>query len=85
MYREEIEAMQATHKNFRAVITASRPDATWKHASGYVQDALKNHRSTDKQKIRVYICGKPEIAEKLVEFCVNDMQLAHEQVLLEKW
>ncbi len=85
MYREELETMHAQHQNFRAIITASRPDATWKHASGYVQDALKNHSSKDKAKIRVYICGKPEIAEKLVEFCTKEMQLSHEQVLLEKW
>lgn len=86
MYREEIEAMHAQHPNFKAVITASRPDANWKHHHGYVQDALKNHSSSiDRKKIRVYICGKPEIAEKLIEFCHKDMQFAEEHVLMEKW
>lgn len=85
MYHEELTEMQAKHPNFKAVITASRPDANWEHHHGYVQDVLKNHQTHDKKKVRVYICGKPEIAEKLVEFCVKDMQFAEEQVMLEKW
>ena len=85
MYREEIEALQKKYPNFKAVITASRPDENWKYQKGYVQDALKNHVTADKSKARVYICGKPEIAEALVQFCLKEMQFAEENVIIEKW
>ncbi len=85
MYQEEIESMQKKYTNFKANIIASKPDAQWKYHAGHIQDTLKNHTTNDKKKVRVYICGKPEVAETLVKFCLEEMQYTNENVIIEKW
>lgn len=85
MYKEELEDLVKKHPNFTIHITASRPDDSWSHAKGYVQDSLKSYPSPNKDAAKVYICGKPEIAEHLVKFCHEDMKFPVENVIIEKW
>lgn len=85
MYREEIEELQKKYANFKANIVASRPDDAWAYNKGHVQDTLKNHSSPNLKQVKVYICGKPEIAEELVKFCLETVQFTPENVIIEKW
>lgn len=85
MYKEELEELVKKHSNFKIFITASRPDESWGHAKGYVQDSLKSYDSPQKSVAKVYICGKPEIAESLVKFCIDDAKFTVENVIIEKW
>lgn len=85
MYKEELEHLTHTHSNFKIFITVSRPDEQWSHAKGYVQDSLKSYNSLHKDRAKVYICGKPEIAEHLVKFCIDDVKFPAENVIIEKW
>ncbi len=85
MYKEELEQMQRDHTNFRCVIVASRPDSTWVHSKGHIQDVLKDFTSPRVEQTKVYICGKPEIAEELVKFCDAVVKFNPENVIIEKW
>lgn len=85
MYKEELEMLAHKHSNFKMEIIASRPDATWKHHKGHLQDALAQYSSPQLNSAKVYICGKPEIAEELVKFCHEKMKFPAENVIIEKW
>jgi NAD(P)H-flavin reductase len=85
MYKEELEHLVKTHSNFKIHITASRPDDAWSYAKGYVQDCLTSYSSPHKDAAKVYICGKPEIAEHLVKFCSDGVKFPAENVIIEKW
>ena len=85
MYREELENLVHAHPNFRVFITASRPDGDWPHLSGHIQDSLKGYSSPSKDQAKVYICGKPAIAEELVKFCIDGIRFPLENVIIEKW
>jgi NAD(P)H-flavin reductase len=85
MYHEELVQLQKTHSNFKMEIIASRPDSSWAYHSGHMQDTLKNFSSPRLAQTKVYICGKPAVAEELVKFCIETMKFTPENVLLEKW
>lgn len=85
MYKEELEMLAKKHPNFKIEIIASRPDAGWKHHKGHLQDALQHYSSPQSASAKVYICGKPEIAEELVKFCHEKMKFPAENVIIEKW
>jgi NAD(P)H-flavin reductase len=85
MYAEEILALQKSHPNFKCIVIASRPDSSWAHAKGHIQDVLKDFSSPQIGQTKVYICGKPEIAEELVKFCVDVVKFSPENVIIEKW
>ncbi len=85
MYAEELEQLQQTHSNFKVHAIASRPDNEWKFHQGHVQDVLKSFSSPHLAQTKVYICGKPEIAEELVQFCHNVVKFSEENVIIEKW
>lgn len=85
MYKDELEALAKKHSNFNLHVIASRPDADWANEKGHVQDSLKNFVSPQLDSVKVYICGKPSIAEDLVKFCHETMKFPVENVLIEKW
>lgn len=85
MYREELEELQKNYPHFKLHIMASRPDDAWKHGKGYVQDALKGFSSPHHAQTKVYICGKPAIAEEIVKFCHDVVKFTPENVIIEKW
>lgn len=85
MYREELEQLQKAHPNFKSEIIASRPGDAWKHHSGHLQDVLAKYSSPNLKTTKVYICGKPTIAEELVKFCIETVQFTPENVIIEKW
>lgn len=85
MYREELEELQKKHPNFKMDVCASRPDENWKNNKGHIQDTLKLYSSPNLKQVKVYICGKPEIAEELVKFCIDTSQFTPENVIIEKW
>ena len=85
MYQQELESLARQHSNFKMEIIASRPDSSWKHHKGHLQDALQQYSSPRLNTAKVYICGKPEIAEELVKFCHEKMKFPAENVIIEKW
>lgn len=85
MYREEIEELQKKYPHFKCEVIASRPNDMWTYHKGHLQDALKSYSSPNLKQAKVYICGKPEIAEELVKFCIETVQFTPENVIIEKW
>ncbi len=85
MYREELEMLVKKYPHFKIEIIASRPDANWGHHTGHMQETLKNYSSPRLKTAKVYICGKPAVAEELVKFCIDDVKFSPENVILEKW
>lgn len=85
MYEKELELLTQTHPNFKMEIIASRPDEKWKYHTGHLQDTLKNFSSPRLKQVKVYICGKPVVAEELVKFCIENVKFSPQNVLLEKW
>ncbi|MDZ4256402.1 MAG: FAD-binding oxidoreductase, partial [archaeon] len=69
MYREELLALQEQYPHFHYYPIASRPEDSWGFAKGHIQDVLKDYHSPSSNQAKVYICGKPAIAEELVTFC----------------
>ncbi len=85
MYQEELEMLAKKYPNFKLDVVASRPDETWKHHAGHLQDVFKNYNSPNKMKTKVYLCGKPSVTEELIKFCIDTLKFPAENVLVEKW
>ncbi len=85
MYREELERLQEKHSNFKAFPIASRPNNGWGFYEGHIQDILQDFSPKRLDKAKVYICGKPEVAEELVQFCLQEKKFVPENVFIEKW
>ena len=83
LYREEFEALEREHRNFRFLPVVSRPDAEWRGRTGYVQDhvleAVGGRRDID-----VYVCGLKEMVNE-----VRRLLLEHgfdkKQIIYEKY
>ncbi len=85
MYKEELEELQQKYPSFKCHIIASRPDEQWKFHAGHLQDVLKSFSSPHLKETKVYIWGKPVIAEELVKFCYETVKFTPENVIIEKW
>ncbi len=68
---EELEALAATHEDFRYVPVLSRADAGWQGVRGYVQDAVLSDQP-DLSEHAIYLCGSPVmIADATRSFVAN--------------
>lgn len=83
LYREQFEALERKHANFRFWPTLSRPDMGWSGRRGRVQahlaEALEERRDVD-----VYICGMREMVDE-VRALLKGFGLDRRQIILEKY
>ncbi len=66
IYRAEWDDRMQRYPNFRALYTLSRPDASWKGETGYVQDKIEKFIPSPATK-DFYICGLVKMIEAVSE------------------
>jgi len=83
LYREEFEALEKERPNFHFWPVVSRPDASWKGRTGYVQDhvleAVGGRRDID-----VYVCGLKEMVNEVRHLLLEE-GFDRRQVIYEKY
>ena len=82
IYREQLEAWEREHDNFRFYPTISRPETPeWTGRVGYVQKIIESEVE-DKSRKDVYICGLHDMVEQVTRLCTD---LGFHRVRFEKW
>jgi NAD(P)H-flavin reductase len=83
LYREEFQAMERAHPNFRFIPTLSRPEETWTGARGHVQshvlEALGDHRD-----VVIYICGLKLMVDDM-RARLKELGLDRKRIVFEKY
>ena len=64
LYRDEFEALEVAHPNFRFVPVLSRPEPSWRGRVGRVQPHAMDLLG-DRRDIDVYICGLKEMVNQM--------------------
>ncbi len=84
LYREEFQTLAERHAHFRFIPTVTRPDDSWRGATGRVQmhldDALAGHATTPD----VYICGLKEMVDD-VRALLKQKGFDRKQIIYEKY
>jgi len=83
LYREEFEALERQHPNFRFWPTISRPDEGWSGRRGRVQAHLAEALGEDRN-VDVYICGMREMVDE-VRSLLKGFGLDRRQIIFEKY
>ncbi len=82
IYRQQLEAWEREHDNFRFYPTVSRPETPeWRGRVGYVQKIIENDIEHKGRK-DVYICGLHDMVEQVTRLCTD---LRFRRVRFEKW
>lgn len=73
LLREELDAWDAKHKNFRVWYTIDRPYAGWKYSHGHIDcDMLKEVLPAVDEDTIVGLCGPPGMIEHA---CIPNLEL----------
>lgn len=64
LYRDQFEALQSGHPNFRFVPVLSRPGALWTGRAGHVQPHVLDFVG-DRRDVDIYICGLKAMVDDL--------------------
>jgi ferredoxin-NADP reductase len=89
LYRDELEAMAASHPHLRVEVTLSRPHDGWTGRHGYVQTHLRElllslaARTTSEP--HVYACGLTKMITSVRDLLRKDMALPRERVHTERY
>ncbi len=82
-YRDEFEALAASHANFRFWPTLSRPEPSWSGRTGHIQlhllEAIGDRRDLD-----VYICGLKAMVDD-VRAILKELGFDRKQIIFEKY
>ena len=82
IYRQQLEAWEREHDNFRFYPTISRPEEPeWRGRVGYVQKIIENEIDHKGRK-DVYICGLHDMVAEVTRQCTD---LGFHRVRFEKW
>ncbi len=95
LYRDELEALAASHPNVRVETTLSRPDETWSGRRGYVQAHVKELlddlgvrgalAGADARPAHVYVCGLHRMVGAVRELLRKELNLPRERVHTERY
>jgi ferredoxin-NADP reductase len=82
-YRDNFEALQEQHPNFRFWPTLSRPEPSWRGRKGHVQVHLLEAIG-DRRDLDVYICGLKAMVDD-VRSILKAMGFDRKQIIFEKY
>ena len=82
LYQSEFHSLASVRRNFRYLITVSRPKE-WRGEAGHVQDLFKKH-ITDYSNKEIYLCGWLEIVKSICKDFSADGVPA-EKLHYEEW
>ena len=83
LYRDEFEAMEAAHANFRFVPVLSRPGPSWRGRTGRVQPHAMELLG-ERRDIDVYICGLKEMVNQMRRM-LREAGFEKRRVIYEKY
>ena len=83
LYRDEFEAMERAHTNFRFYPVLSRPEPSWTGRTGHVQPHVLAALG-DRRDMNVYICGLKAMVDE-TRGLLKDAGLDRKQVVFEKY
>lgn len=86
LYRDEFEALSATHANVRFEVTLSRPGAGWGGRSGYVQTHVPElWAALGEAGANAYVCGLERMVKAVRDVLRNDLGVGRKQVNQERY
>lgn len=88
LYRDELEALSAKHRNLRVMTTLSRPHDGWQGLRGYVQLHLRElwaELSRQGDAPHLYICGLERMVKAVRDVARKELGVAREQVHSERY
>ena len=89
LYREELEALEAKHPNFRASYSISRPGPDWTGDTGYVQTHVerlwRELEATGAGAPHVYICGLERMVGAVRDLVRKQMGVDRKRVHSERY
>lgn len=83
IYRNEFQALEGKHDNFKKLFTLSQGDSNWTGQRGYVQDKLVDFIPNPAQK-DFYICGLVKMIDGVVEK-LQSLGVPKEQIHYERY
>ena len=83
LYRDEFEAMEQAHRNFRFWPTLTRPEQDWKGRVGRVQQHLAEAVGS-RRDLDVYICGLREMVDE-TRAMLKSMGFDRKRLIYEKY
>ncbi|MET0343248.1 MAG: FAD-dependent oxidoreductase [Polyangiales bacterium] len=84
LYREELEAWAARDPSFRLEVTLSRPDASWRGRTGYVQTHVAE-LARDLAAPHVFICGLARMVGEVRALCKAELGLDRKRIHAERY
>jgi CDP-4-dehydro-6-deoxyglucose reductase len=89
LYRDELEALEAKHPNFRVQYSISRASAEWPGLRGYVQTHAESFwrelEATNTGAPHVYICGLERMVGAVRDLLRKQMGVERKQVHSERY
>ena len=88
LYRDELEALEKQHPNFRALYSISQPGPDWQGLSGYVQthvESLWRELEATGTPPHVYICGLERMVGAVRDLLRKQMGVERKQVHSERY
>ncbi len=87
LYRDEFDALAATHANVRVFYTLSRPPPTWTGRTGYVQTHVTAlwREMSEQGAPHAYICGLHRMVGTVRDLLRKDLRVPREQVHSERY
>lgn len=89
LYREELQALEAKHSNFRALYTMSRPPPEWQGPTGYVQTHVeklwRELEALNAGPPHVYVCGLERMVGAVRDLLRKQMGVDRKQVHSERY
>lgn len=83
-YRDEFEAIERAHTNFRYLPTLSRGGSEWKGLRGYVQDHLREIVG-ERRDLQAYICGLHDMVDANRKLLKDDLGWERRQIVFERY
>jgi CDP-4-dehydro-6-deoxyglucose reductase len=91
LYRDELEALCASHPNVRTFVTLSRPGPDWQGRSGYVQAHIPElwrdlcALSPASDPPHLYVCGLERMVKTVRDLVRKDLGAPRQQVHSERY
>lgn len=86
LYREELDALGSAHPGFRAVVTLSKPPASWQGARGWVQEHLASAwKLLGEPEAEVYVCGLDRMVKSVRGLLREELGLDRKRIHHERF
>lgn len=86
LYREELTELERSHPGFRALVTLSKPPASWQGAAGWVQEHLGSAwQLLGEPEAEVYVCGLDRMVKAVRGLLHKELGLDRKRIHHERF